>query len=553
MEGDESNQSLMDDPPGAKRAKMEITETDRLLNFATAADEFELSLKRQKIPRDPMSHRIIEKRRRDRMNNCLADLSRLIPSSYHKQGQGRIEKTEIIEMAIKHINMLQQKVDDYEKKNSREDKPQPAPSERNCCATKFYMGFKEAQDEAMRFLVEVESVNAMDPFCKKFMNHLENASKKFITEQISHTPHLTAPHGTMNGEVEKSDLTRLDGDISGQPAFLQQRSSFYSASSSGFVSQDENHSSSENKNRDQHLRSLLGEQQHGITSSKSVSESGSGSNCMVPLFSYSNHLHGLGSTSDQNGMGSSGYVSDLSNMEKTSPSGSTSSSGSSAYKIKQKLFQSFLEDAKQDYTDNVYKFKHNITKRFSQEGHHHHMHHHMQHHHHNHGHPSDTSSSTSSRDLEDDQSQLKWKSNKHKTRHASLGNSNTIYRNDGQNEGNNSPNSDEFHSASVSNDCSKRRPNKSGSQVSNRSNENNSSSVALPGFILHPQGTHYMPISVHNTNIGSLFENSVEHDGPPVFHPISIPVHFRRPVISMPNITICTHMSTQRKERNIQE
>lgn len=40
------------------------------------------------------------------MNNCLADLSRLIPSSYLKKGRGRIEKTEIIEMAIKHMKHL---------------------------------------------------------------------------------------------------------------------------------------------------------------------------------------------------------------------------------------------------------------------------------------------------------------------------------------------------------------------------------------------------------------------------------------------------------------
>ena len=39
---------------------------------------------------DPMSHRIIEKRRRDRMNNCLADLSRLIPTSYLKQVLGYV-------------------------------------------------------------------------------------------------------------------------------------------------------------------------------------------------------------------------------------------------------------------------------------------------------------------------------------------------------------------------------------------------------------------------------------------------------------------------------
>lgn len=57
-----------------------------------------------------MSHRIIEKRRRDRMNNCLADLSRLIPAEYMKKGRGRVEKTEIIEMAIKHMKYLQSNV-----------------------------------------------------------------------------------------------------------------------------------------------------------------------------------------------------------------------------------------------------------------------------------------------------------------------------------------------------------------------------------------------------------------------------------------------------------
>jgi len=62
------------------------------------------------VMQDPMSHRIIEKRRRDRMNNCLADLSRLIPAEYMKKGRGRVEKTEIIEMAIKHMKYLQSNV-----------------------------------------------------------------------------------------------------------------------------------------------------------------------------------------------------------------------------------------------------------------------------------------------------------------------------------------------------------------------------------------------------------------------------------------------------------
>ncbi|KAF0307439.1 Transcription factor cwo [Amphibalanus amphitrite] len=61
-------------------------------------------------PPDPTSHRVIEKRRRDRMNNCLVNLSHLVPSCHQRKGRGRIEKTEIIEHAIKHIRDLQEQL-----------------------------------------------------------------------------------------------------------------------------------------------------------------------------------------------------------------------------------------------------------------------------------------------------------------------------------------------------------------------------------------------------------------------------------------------------------
>lgn len=56
--------------------------------------------------KDPTSHRIIEKRRRDRMNNCLSSLCKLIPTKYFKKGPGRVEKTEIVETAIKYMKDL---------------------------------------------------------------------------------------------------------------------------------------------------------------------------------------------------------------------------------------------------------------------------------------------------------------------------------------------------------------------------------------------------------------------------------------------------------------
>nr|ALT07181.1 bHLH transcription factor Hey [Dastarcus helophoroides] len=131
---------------------------DTNLNFSTATcseDDSEFgTYKKNKVTRqDPMSHRIIEKRRRDRMNNCLADLSRLIPTEYLKKGRGRIEKTEIIEMAIKHMKYLQQEHGN--------------PSEH------YRLGYQECMSETMRFMVEVEGHFSHEAICVRLLNHLQ--------------------------------------------------------------------------------------------------------------------------------------------------------------------------------------------------------------------------------------------------------------------------------------------------------------------------------------------------------------------------------------------
>ncbi|XP_053603029.1 transcription factor cwo isoform X2 [Plodia interpunctella] len=131
------------------------------LNFtAPSEDEAEYSagayLKKGK--QDPMSHRIIEKRRRDRMNNCLADLSRLIPPEYLKKGRGRVEKTEIIEMAIRHLKFLQERAN---------------AAERQVGAEHFRAGYHEAVAEAVRFLVEVQGYGPGDGLCVQMASHLQ--------------------------------------------------------------------------------------------------------------------------------------------------------------------------------------------------------------------------------------------------------------------------------------------------------------------------------------------------------------------------------------------
>lgn len=155
---------------------------------------------------DPMSHRIIEKRRRDRMNNCLADLSRLIPAEYLKKGRGRVEKTEIIEMAIRHMKHLQ---------GLRQDTKHPAVTHAedsvdsvshstaaSTAAEHYRLGFQECLSETMHFLVEVEGFFARDSLCVQLISHLQQHCDKILaTSDRLGFPHPEMPmsNGTVNG------------------------------------------------------------------------------------------------------------------------------------------------------------------------------------------------------------------------------------------------------------------------------------------------------------------------------------------------------------------
>ncbi|KAK9890875.1 hypothetical protein WA026_012220 [Henosepilachna vigintioctopunctata] len=164
---------------------------DSNLNFSTATcseddSEFGSYKKIKSARQDPMSHRIIEKRRRDRMNNCLADLSRLIPAEYLKKGRGRIEKTEIIEMAIKHMKFLQQDND---------------PTEQ------YRLGYKECMSETMRFMVEVEGHFSHEAVCVRLLNHLQKHCDS-LSHRPTHVPQIV-PTTEITHDIPSMEKTNV--------------------------------------------------------------------------------------------------------------------------------------------------------------------------------------------------------------------------------------------------------------------------------------------------------------------------------------------------------
>jgi len=130
---------------------------------------------------DPMSHKIIEKRRRDRMNSCLADLSHLIPSNYLKKGRGRIEKTEIVEMAIKHIKYLHSIVPTSASITGNETTEISADVTDTKLSWRypddeesFKNGFNDCVTETVHFLVDQERIPPENPLCTRLVNHLKS-------------------------------------------------------------------------------------------------------------------------------------------------------------------------------------------------------------------------------------------------------------------------------------------------------------------------------------------------------------------------------------------
>uniref|UniRef100_A0A8C4R0C0 Hairy and enhancer of split-related protein HELT n=1 Tax=Eptatretus burgeri TaxID=7764 RepID=A0A8C4R0C0_EPTBU len=53
-----------------------------------------------------VSHKVIEKRRRDRINHCLAELGNTVPMALARQDSGKLEKAEILEMTVQYLKAL---------------------------------------------------------------------------------------------------------------------------------------------------------------------------------------------------------------------------------------------------------------------------------------------------------------------------------------------------------------------------------------------------------------------------------------------------------------
>ncbi|XP_053273985.1 hairy and enhancer of split-related protein helt-like [Pleuronectes platessa] len=65
-----------------------------------------MRLEHKERTRTPISHKVIEKRRRDRIIRCPNELGKTVPMAMAKQPSGKLEKAEILEMTVQYLRAL---------------------------------------------------------------------------------------------------------------------------------------------------------------------------------------------------------------------------------------------------------------------------------------------------------------------------------------------------------------------------------------------------------------------------------------------------------------
>ncbi|XP_038622644.1 hairy/enhancer-of-split related with YRPW motif protein 1 [Tachyglossus aculeatus] len=105
---------------------------------------------------------IIEKRRRDRINNSLSELRRLVPSAFEKQGSAKLEKAEILQMTVDHLKMLHTAGG-----KGYFDAHALAMDYRS-------LGFRECLAEVARYLGLMEGLDPADPLRARLVSHLHH-------------------------------------------------------------------------------------------------------------------------------------------------------------------------------------------------------------------------------------------------------------------------------------------------------------------------------------------------------------------------------------------
>ncbi|KAF4107324.1 class E basic helix-loop-helix protein 40 [Onychostoma macrolepis] len=181
-------------PCMAKHASLDISDMQGM-DFPMYVYKPRRGMKRSEDSKDTykLPHRLIEKKRRDRINECIAQLKDLLPEHLKLTTLGHLEKAVVLELTLKHVKALNNLLEQQQQKiislqNGMQIGEQGNGHSENS-EEMFRSGFHLCAKEVLQFLANQETVHDLTP--AHIINHLQKVASEFI--QSPPSPRLEEP------------------------------------------------------------------------------------------------------------------------------------------------------------------------------------------------------------------------------------------------------------------------------------------------------------------------------------------------------------------------
>jgi hypothetical protein len=166
-----------------------------------------------------MPHRLIEKKRRDRINSCINQLRELLPESIKKATNRPLEKAIVLELSIDYIKQLQK-----EGKNDDEDKQKDKKSTtlpKQTLAATYEKGWYDCSTSLNQLLKTGQTITEfpLHPPKDRFINMnsekvLQQTTTTTTTNQNKNRVPSTGSEGYDSDEFRKNSMTSEDPALS---------------------------------------------------------------------------------------------------------------------------------------------------------------------------------------------------------------------------------------------------------------------------------------------------------------------------------------------------
>ncbi|KAM4613334.1 class E basic helix-loop-helix protein 40 isoform 2-T2 [Polymixia lowei] len=137
-----------------------------------------------------LPHRLIEKKRRDRINECIAQLKDLLPEHLKLTTLGHLEKAVVLELTLKHVKTLSSVLEQQQQKiitlqNGLQIGDQGGDSAESS-EEMFRSGFHLCAKEVLQYLASQESSRDLTP--SHFINHIHKVASEVLQHPVSPRP-----------------------------------------------------------------------------------------------------------------------------------------------------------------------------------------------------------------------------------------------------------------------------------------------------------------------------------------------------------------------------